>query len=161
MSTTVENIDEARLNEFLGRFVGDLGAALSAALVVIGDRLGLYRAMTDGESVSAAELAGRTGTDPRYVQEWLSNQAAGGYGSYHPDGEEFFLRPSSRWRSPRKAARRSSPAPSSSRPHSSRTRRRSSTLSAPVAGSDGISTITTCIRAPSVRLRGARCLPVA
>jgi SAM-dependent methyltransferase len=93
MTTTVQPIDQAKLDEFLGRFVGDLGAALSAALVVIGDRLGLYRAMRGGEPVSAEQLAERTGTDPRYVREWLSNQAAGGYVTYDPDGEEFFLSP--------------------------------------------------------------------
>jgi SAM-dependent methyltransferase len=93
MTTTVQPIDQAKLDEFLGRFVGDLGAALSAALVVIGDRLGLYRAMRSGEPVSAEQLAERTGTDPRYVREWLSNQAAGGYVTYDPDGEEFFLSP--------------------------------------------------------------------
>src|SRR6201997_2484784 len=93
MTTTVQSIDQARLDEFLGRFVGDLGASLSAALVVIGDRLGLYRAMRDGEPVSADQLADRTGTDPRYVREWLSNQAAGGYVTYDPDREEFFLSP--------------------------------------------------------------------
>jgi hypothetical protein len=76
MSATIQAVDQAKLDEFLGRFVGDLGAALSAALVVMGDRLGLYRAMADGEPVSADELSARTGTDPRYVREWLSNQAA-------------------------------------------------------------------------------------
>ena len=55
---------------------------MSAALVVIGDRLGLYRAMGDGQPVTPEELAERTGTDPRYVREWLSNQAAGGYVTY-------------------------------------------------------------------------------
>ena len=92
MSTT-QAIDEAKLNEFMGRFVGDLGAAMSAALVVIGDRLGLYRAMGDGEPVSAEELASRTGTDARYVREWLSNQAAGGYVSYDPAAGTFHLTP--------------------------------------------------------------------
>jgi SAM-dependent methyltransferase len=82
MSTTQTQIDEAKLDEFMGHFVGDLGAALSAALVVIGDRLGLYRAMADGRGVTPDELAERTGTDARYVREWLSNQAAGGYVSY-------------------------------------------------------------------------------
>ena len=82
MSTTAQTIDEAKLQAFMGRFVGDLGAALSAALVVIGDKLGLYRAMCDGEPVSPDELAARTGTDARYVREWLSNQAAGGYVTY-------------------------------------------------------------------------------
>jgi SAM-dependent methyltransferase len=93
MSATMQPIDQARLDEFMGRFVGDLGAALSAALVVIGDRLGLYRAMADGGAVTAAELAARTDTDERYVREWLSNQAAGGYISYDPAGGEFFLSP--------------------------------------------------------------------
>jgi SAM-dependent methyltransferase len=93
MSATVQPVDQAKLDEFMGRFVGDLGATLSAALVVIGDRLGLYRAMGDGEPVGAAELAQRTGTDPRYVQEWLSNQASSGYVSYDPGSEAFFLTP--------------------------------------------------------------------
>jgi SAM-dependent methyltransferase len=87
MSAT-QTIDEAKLEQFMGRFVGDLGAALSAALVVIGDRIGLYRAMADGHPVSPEELAERTGTDARYVREWLSNQAAGGYVTY--DGEGAF-----------------------------------------------------------------------
>jgi SAM-dependent methyltransferase len=77
----------------MGRFVGDLGASLSAALVVIGDRLGLYRAMADGERFTAEQLAQRTNTDPRYVREWLSNQAAGGYVSYDPQEQVFFLTP--------------------------------------------------------------------
>ena len=93
MSATAQSIDQAKLDEFMGRFVGDLGAAMSAALVVIGDRLGLYRAMADGTPVSADQLAERTGTDPRYVREWLSNQAAGGYVSYDPAAEAFFLTP--------------------------------------------------------------------
>ena len=91
MSTTAQTIDEAKLQEFMGRFVGDLGAALSAALVVIGDKLGLYRAMGDGEPVTPEELASRTRTDARYVREWLSNQTAGGYVSY-ADGR-FWLTP--------------------------------------------------------------------
>ena len=82
MPTTTQTIDQAKLDEFMGQFVGDLGATMSAALVVIGDKLGLYRAMADGEPVTAEELASRTGTDARYVREWLSNQAAGGYVSY-------------------------------------------------------------------------------
>jgi SAM-dependent methyltransferase len=93
MSATVQPVDQAKLDEFMGRVVADMGAALSAALVVIGDRLGLYRAMADGDPVSADELAGRTGADPRYVREWLSNQAASGYVGYDPQAEEFFLTP--------------------------------------------------------------------
>src|ERR1017187_1920290 len=90
---TTETVDQDKLDQFMGRFVGDLGAALSAALVVIGDKLGLYRAMADCEPISAEELASRTGTDARYVREWLSNQAAGGYVSYDPENESFWLSP--------------------------------------------------------------------
>jgi ubiquinone/menaquinone biosynthesis C-methylase UbiE len=82
-------IDEGRLNEFLGRFVGDLGATVAAGAVVLGDRLGLYRALAAGPA-TAAELAERTGTDTRYVTEWLRGQAAGGYLQYEAgtDGDE-------------------------------------------------------------------------
>jgi SAM-dependent methyltransferase len=67
-----------RLNEFLGRFVSDVGATFHAGMVVIGDRLGLYRALAQGPMTSA-DLAAKTGTDERYVREWLHSQAAGGY----------------------------------------------------------------------------------
>jgi SAM-dependent methyltransferase len=90
---TTPVIDEGQLNEFMGRVVGDLGAAISAALVVIGDRLGLYRAMGDSEPVTAEQLASRTDTDARYVREWLSNQAAGGYVAYDPETSRFHLTP--------------------------------------------------------------------
>ncbi len=92
MSTT-QTIDEGKLNEFMGRFVGDLGATVSAALVVLGDKLGLYKAMGDCEPVTPEELAARTHTDARYVREWLSNQAAGGYVSYDPESASFSLTP--------------------------------------------------------------------
>jgi SAM-dependent methyltransferase len=91
--SAAREIDQEKLDQFMGRFVGDLGAAMSAALVVIGDRLGLYRAMADGQPVTAGELAQRTGTDARYVLEWLSNQAAGGYVTYDPEQGVFSLTP--------------------------------------------------------------------
>ena len=78
-------MDEKRLEEFVGRAVDDVGALLGGAMVVIGDKLGLYRAMAGEGSLSAGELATRTGTSERYVREWLSAQAARGYVSY--DGE--------------------------------------------------------------------------
>ncbi len=90
---TTQTIDQAELDAFMGRFVGDLGATLSAALVVIGDRLGLYRAMAGAAPVTAEELAKRTSTDARYVREWLSNQAAGGYVAYDPETDRFHLTP--------------------------------------------------------------------
>ncbi|MGH3148619.1 MAG: class I SAM-dependent methyltransferase [Rubrobacter sp.] len=91
--TTQPTIDENKLNEFVGKFVGDVGAVVHAATVLIGDKLGLYKAMADGEPVSAAELAERTGTDERYMREWLSAQAASGYVEYDPGAETFRLPP--------------------------------------------------------------------
>ncbi|HEY2428308.1 MAG TPA: class I SAM-dependent methyltransferase [Acidimicrobiales bacterium] len=82
-------IDPNKLDAFLGRFVADLGATMSAPLVVLGDRLGLYKGLEAGGSQTPAELAERTGCAERYVREWLCNQVAGGYVSY--DGEGFFL----------------------------------------------------------------------
>jgi len=79
-------IDEVKLNEFLGKAVGDLGAAMSATLMLVGDRLGLYRELAKG-AATPAELAQRTGTNERYVREWLGNQGAGGYVQYDPASE--------------------------------------------------------------------------
>jgi SAM-dependent methyltransferase len=83
-------IDEAKLNELLGRFVNDFGAAAFAATVVIGDKLGLYRALAAGPA-TAAELADRTSAYPRLVVEWLAAQAASGYVTYHADSGRFSL----------------------------------------------------------------------
>ena len=76
---TTETIDMAKVEQFVGQAVGELGATLNAALVVIGDRLGLYKAMAGAGALTSAELAERTGTSERYVREWLNAQAAGGY----------------------------------------------------------------------------------
>jgi 2-polyprenyl-3-methyl-5-hydroxy-6-metoxy-1,4-benzoquinol methylase len=86
------SVDEQRLNAFLGKAVGDLGAAISAVLVSIGDELGFYKALTNGP-LTAAELAARTGTNERYVREWLANQAAGGYVDYDSAADKFSLTP--------------------------------------------------------------------
>jgi SAM-dependent methyltransferase len=88
-----QTISEQKLEDFMGRFVGDLGAALSVATVMIGDKLGLYKAMADGEPLTPAELAQRTGTDERYVREWLSSQAASGYVAYDAGTARFSLPP--------------------------------------------------------------------
>ncbi len=84
-------INEAKLNEFMGKFVGDLGATLNAALVVIGDKLGLYKAMAGAGPLSSAELARKTETNERYVREWLSAQAAGGYVTYDAQTGRYTL----------------------------------------------------------------------
>src|SRR5512135_1323085 len=86
------NVDQKRLEEFMHRAVVDLGAAASAALVLIGDRLGLYRALAK-EAATPAELARRTGTVERYVREWLGNQLAGGYVSFHASSGSYYLTP--------------------------------------------------------------------
>lgn len=85
-------VDESKLNEFLGKAVGDLGAAMSATLVLVGDRLGLYRALATG-AMTSSELAHRTGTDERYVREWLGNQGAGGYVEFDSESDEWSLSP--------------------------------------------------------------------
>ena len=90
---TTPTIDESKLNEFMGRAVGDIGAALSAALVLIGDELGLYKAMTSSGPVTPGELAKRTETTERYVREWLNNQAAGGYVGYDAATGRYALPP--------------------------------------------------------------------
>jgi len=83
-------IDMDRLQEFLGRFVTDLGATFAAGNVVIGHRLGLYRALATGPA-SAEELAERTQTSPRYISEWLRGQAAGGYVEYDPATQRYSM----------------------------------------------------------------------
>ncbi len=86
------NIDQGKLNAFLGHAVGDMGAALSATLMLVGDRLGLYKALAEAPA-TPAELAKRTGTHERYVREWLGNQAAGGYVRYLTDDGRYTLDP--------------------------------------------------------------------
>ena len=83
-------LDMDKLNAFIGGFVGDLGAAVHAGMVVIGERLGLYKALATGPMTSA-ELAGKTQTDERYLREWLASQAAGGYVTYDDKTKKFSL----------------------------------------------------------------------
>lgn len=87
-------INEDKLNEFVGKVVGDFGAALSAALVYIGQRLGLYKAMAEaGRPLTSVELAEQAGCNERYVREWLINQASGGYVEYDPKEKRYSLSP--------------------------------------------------------------------
>jgi SAM-dependent methyltransferase len=82
-----------KLNDFLGKLVGDLGAAMSGAGILLGDRLGLYKAMADGEPVTSSQLAKKTNLHERYVREWLAGQAASGYVDYQADKNTFSLSP--------------------------------------------------------------------
>ncbi len=81
-------VDTKKLEQFLGQFVTDLGATVHAGMVVIGERLGLYKALAAGP-LTAVELAAITRTDERYVREWLGSQAAGGYITYNPQTLKF------------------------------------------------------------------------
>ncbi|QNP60356.1 class I SAM-dependent methyltransferase [Paenacidovorax monticola] len=83
-------INEDKLNEFMARFVGDIGAVMHAATVAVGDQLGLYKALAEGPA-TAEELARRTQTDARYLREWLSAQAASGYVQYDPASQRFSM----------------------------------------------------------------------
>jgi SAM-dependent methyltransferase len=85
-------VDPAALGDLVGQAVGDFGAILNGTLVVMGDRLGLFRALAEAGSLTPAELAERTGTAPRNVAEWASAQAAAGYLTYDGDGR-FSLSP--------------------------------------------------------------------
>ncbi len=84
-------INEDKMNAFLGKVVGDFGAALSSSLAYIGTKLGLYEAMAGAGPVTPKELAERTGTVERYVREWLINQAAGGYVEYDVTSGRYTL----------------------------------------------------------------------
>ncbi len=84
-------INQEKLDKFMGQAVGDIGAAMSGVLVLIGDKLGLYKAMAEIGPITPEELAKKTATTPRYVREWLLNQAAGGYVEYNPTTKKFTL----------------------------------------------------------------------
>lgn len=84
-------IDQHKLNEFLNKAIGDIGAAWSANMVLLGDKLGLYKAMAKLGAVTPAELARTTRTGERYIREWLANQAAGGYVTYEPSSGRYTL----------------------------------------------------------------------
>jgi SAM-dependent methyltransferase len=89
-TTQAAAIDMNRLNAFIGQFVTDLGAAVHAGMVVIGEKLGLYKALASGP-LSSAQLAAKTKTDERYLREWLASQAAGGYVNYNETTGKFSM----------------------------------------------------------------------
>jgi SAM-dependent methyltransferase len=90
---TTRPLDPDKLNALLHHAVVDMGAAMQSTLILIGDKLGLYRAMGDCAPVTAAELARRTGTDERYVREWLNANAAGDYVEYDPASDSYSMTP--------------------------------------------------------------------
>ena len=84
-------LDQQKLDQFLHRFVNDLGAGMCGALALVGEKLGLYTAMAGAGPLTASELAARTSANQRYVREWLSAQAANGYVEYDAKTDRFFL----------------------------------------------------------------------
>ncbi|GAA2830941.1 methyltransferase family protein [Aminobacter aminovorans] len=82
---------QAKLDAFLGKMVGDLGAIATGAGVLLGDRLGLFKTLREGGKMTASELAKGTGTQERLVREWLSGQAAAGYIDYDEGTDRFYL----------------------------------------------------------------------
>ena len=90
-TTETPRLDEAALEQFVHQAVGDLGAAISGLMVHLGDRLGFYRAMAGAGPLTPGDVATLTGTKERYVREWLSNQAAGGYVAYDAEEGTFEL----------------------------------------------------------------------
>jgi 2-polyprenyl-3-methyl-5-hydroxy-6-metoxy-1,4-benzoquinol methylase len=93
MSTSAQPINEAKLHEFVMKGVSEMGAALNAALIVVGDKLGLYKAMAGAGPLTSVELAAKTSTAERYVREWLAAQAAGGFVTYDPATSKYTLPP--------------------------------------------------------------------
>ena len=86
-------VNEDRLNSFMGKMIGDVGAAMSASLMLLGDKLGLYKALAKDGPMDAAALAKATGTAERYIREWLAAQAASGYVEYDSASGKFSMLP--------------------------------------------------------------------
>ena len=93
MAVQAPAINMDKLNAFMGQVVGELGATVNAGLIVIGDRLGLYKAMAESGPITSSELAEKTGTAERYTREWLNAQAAGGFVEYTPETQRYLLPP--------------------------------------------------------------------
>jgi SAM-dependent methyltransferase len=93
MTNEPASVDTDKLMAFVFRVVDEVGATLNSALVVLGDKLGLYRAMAGAGPLTSDELAERTATTERYVREWLNAQAAGGYVEYNPETGRYLLPP--------------------------------------------------------------------
>src|SRR5688572_2016401 len=86
-------VDQAKMNAFMGKMVVDMSAAMGGALVLIGDKLGLYKALAEGGPATSDELAKRSRTAERYVREWLAAQAASGYVEYEAETRRFSMTP--------------------------------------------------------------------
>ncbi len=86
-------LNEEKLEQFLGKMINEMGAAANGVLILIGDRLGLYKALTNKGAMTSVELARSTSTTERYIREWASAQAASGFIEYNPETQEFSMTP--------------------------------------------------------------------
>jgi 2-polyprenyl-3-methyl-5-hydroxy-6-metoxy-1,4-benzoquinol methylase len=93
MSASAQPINEAKLHEFMMKAVGEMGAAMNAALILVGDKLGIYKAMAGSGPMTSDEIAAKTKTHERYVREWLAAQSAGGFVTYDPSTKRYTLPP--------------------------------------------------------------------
>src|SRR5256885_2913714 len=93
MAIQAPAVNMDKLMAFLGQVIGELGATVNAGLIVIGDRLGLYRAMAGAGPITSTELAEKTRTSERYIREWLNAQAAGGFVTYDPATKRYEVPP--------------------------------------------------------------------
>src|SRR5258707_7809862 len=87
------DVNPDKLNSFIGKMLGDVGAALNASLLLVGDKLGLYKTLAAKGPMNSAELAKATGTSERYIREWLATQAASGYVEYDAASDKFSMQP--------------------------------------------------------------------
>ncbi|MGA8554106.1 MAG: hypothetical protein WB630_06755, partial [Candidatus Acidiferrales bacterium] len=88
-AASAQPLNEAKLHQFMMKAVGEMGAAMNTALILVGDKLGLYKAMSGAGPMTSAEVAAKTNTNERYVREWLAAQAAGGFVTYDPAAGQF------------------------------------------------------------------------
>ncbi len=93
MSTSAQPINEGKLHEFMMKAVGEMGAAMNTALILVGDKLGIYKAMAGAEPMTSEEIAAKTKTHERYVREWLAAQSAGGFITYDATTNRYTLPP--------------------------------------------------------------------
>src|SRR5882757_2870194 len=87
------DVNPDKLNSFIGKMLGDVGAALNASLMLVGDKLGLYKTLAAKGPMSSSDLAQATGTAERYIREWLATQAASGYIEYDAATGKFSMQP--------------------------------------------------------------------
>src|SRR6185312_13620704 len=142
------DVNADRLNAFMGKMVGDMGAALNASLVLLGDKLGLYKMLAAKGPMSSAELAKATGTTERYVREWLAAQAASGYVEYDAKAGRSRCSPSRRWRWPMRRAPSSLAPSATSSPLRFSTSRRFRRPSLQAKASAGTGAANACFAAP-------------